>query len=487
MGLFESRVSRRGFLKQGGLAAAGAAALPASLSGQSQPHSQGRRPNIILFVADQFRADFVGALGKNPTTRTPVLDAMAKRGTLFRNAVTNQPVCSPARACMMTGVYATAADVWKLGLEMSHTLPTLARVLKKNGYSTNFIGKWHLSHYDHHDPKTLGWVPPGPSRGGFDDVWEGANVLEEVSHPYNGTIWDSSGKPIEYHNQYRVDFLTDLAVRFLKQPQEQPFLLYFSQLEPHEQNDTGIFTAPKGWAKRFQDPFVPPDLLPLPGDWQSQLPGYYGSVEAIDGSMGRILKTLDEQNLTNNTIIAFASDHGCTFETHTGKYKRAPQDSAIRIPFQFQGPGFNQALTLPQVVSTIDLAPTLLDAAGITPPNTMKGKSLVPLLTKPSARASWNNTAFIQISGFRTARAVRTPEWCFSAADPNYHRPEKSFSPVYEDAYLYNIYGDPAELVNLVNRPQYKDIRNHLREVTERRIVEAGEAPATIEPSHGTY
>lgn len=496
MSTSKAGLSRRSFLKSTSLAAA-AAALPASFaeaerqstgSGSGKP---GQRPNIVLFVADEFRADFVGALGKNPTTRTPNFDAMANRGTMFQNAVTNQPLCSPSRACMMTGCYATKAGVWKLGLEMSHTLPTLARVLRKNGYSTNFIGKWHLSEVEKNNRKTLGWVPPGPSRGGFDDLWQGANVLELTSFPYHGTIWDNDGKPITYKDEYRTVFLTDLAVKFLKQPHDKPFLLYFSQLEPHQQNsDNNDFSPPKGYADRFRDPFVPPDLLHLPGNWQSQLPNYYGDVEAIDESMGRILKTLDEQNLTDNTIVAFLSDHGCTFYTHKGEYKRAPQDSAIRIPFQFQGPGFNQALKLPQIASTIDLTPTLLDAVGIKPPAVMQGRSLMPLLTSPEARQSWDNTAFIQISASRIAREIRTSEWCYSACAPN--EPEGAgnripASPVYEDAYLYNIYGDPAEQLNLVNRPEYKKIKTHLREITEKRIVEAGEAPAKINPSHGTY
>lgn len=491
--LLDSITNRRDFLKTSGMAAAGVVALQTgSRAARGETGKSSRRPNIILFVADEFRADFVGALGRNPTTRTPNLDAMANRGTMFRNAVTNQPLCSPSRACMMTGCYATKAGVWKLGLQLSETLPTLARVLKKNGYSTNFIGKWHLSPENQNIPKTLEWVPPGPARGGFDDLWEGANVPEMTSHPYYGTIWDNNGNPITYKNEYRVDFLTDLAVKFLKQPHDKPFLLYFSQLEPHQQNShNNDFVPPKGWAKRFQDPFIPPDLLPLPGNWQSQLPNYYGDVEAIDESMGRILKTLDEEHLTEKTIVAFASDHGCTFYTHKGEYKRAPQDSAIRIPFQFQGPGFNTALKLDQVVSTIDLTPTLLDAVGIEVPEVMQGKSMMPLLTSAEARESWDNTAFFQISASRIARGVRTSEWCYSACAPGSTVGNKGnetpSSSEYVDAYLYSLYGDPAELLNLVNRPEYRDIKAHLREVTKKRIVAAGEAPANIRSSEGTF
>jgi arylsulfatase A-like enzyme len=214
---------------------------------RSDAPSRSKRPNIILIVADQFSADFVGAYGENPSTRTPALGGMAHRGAFFLNAVTNQPLCSPSRACMITGRYATETGVWKLGLELDHPLPTLATICKQNGYSTNFIGKWYLTYLDpknrEHDQ---GFVPPGPSRSGFDDLWEGSNVIEATSHPYQGTIWDCAGNKMEYHDQYRVDFLTDRAVRFLEQPHDKPFLLYVSQLEPPHQNDVDQFVPPKG-------------------------------------------------------------------------------------------------------------------------------------------------------------------------------------------------------------------------------------------------
>ena len=220
-------------------------------------------------------------------------------------------------------------------------------------------------------------------------------------------------------NQYRVDFITDRAVRFLKQPQEKPFLLFISQLEPHFQNDEHRFVAPNGYADRFQNPFVPQDLLHLPGDWQSQLPDYYGCIEKIDESVGTILRTLEEQHQLDNTIFLFTSDHGCQFRTRNEEYKRSPHDSSIRVPFVAQGPGLNFSLTLPEITGNINLTPTLLDSVGVGVPESMKGRSLLAFAPRSAGeRVSGKIEALIQISESMVGRAIRTEEWTYCVADP---------------------------------------------------------------------
>jgi arylsulfatase A-like enzyme len=135
--------------------------------------------------------------------KTPNIDALAARGTNFRQAVSNQPLCSPSRASFLTGMYATKTKVWKLGPELDHSLPTIATEFKKSGYTTAFIGKWHVSDTkDASGKDQMGWIPPGPSRGGFDDLWEGANVLELVSHPNQGNYWDNDGTNIGFKDEY---------------------------------------------------------------------------------------------------------------------------------------------------------------------------------------------------------------------------------------------------------------------------------------------
>lgn len=485
------KTSRRSFLKSSTLSslALGSAAAHASMvqsaSGEQGATSQAAksRPNILLFCSDQMRSDFVGAYNENSMTRTPHIDGMVGRGSSFKYAVTNQPLCSPSRACMITGRYATETGEWKIAAGMRDDLPSLASVLRDNGYSTNFIGKWHLMKADHKTQNGYGWVPP-EHRYGFLDLWEGANEFEHTTHPYYGTIWDTGGKEITYKDQYRIDFITGRAVNFLRQPHDKPFFLYVSQLEPHQQNDLGRMVAPKGYADRYKNPLVPADLRNLPGDWQEQLPDYYGCVEKIDESLGTILKTLEEQKLLENTIVAFISDHGCQFKTRNAEYKRSPHDSSIRIPFVFQGPGFDRSIIGDDIVSMIDLTPTLLAGAGAPIPASMKGKNLLPLLTSREVRDAWENTAYIQISESMVGRAIRTREWCYCVADRSKRGTETPASTQYEEYQMYNLADDPYQQVNLAGRQEYREKAAKLRELLLIKMSEAGEEAAGITPAH---
>jgi len=485
-----SGTSRRNFLKASALSslALGSSAAHASLlqdeAGKlkaAQPLS--RKPNIVLFCSDQMRSDFVGAYGENSMTRTPNIDGMVRRGSSFKYAVTNQPLCSPSRACMITGRYATETDEWKIAAGMRDDLPSLASVLRENGYSANFIGKWHLMKADSKTHAGYGWVPP-EHRYGFLDLWEGANEFEHTTHPYYGTIWDTDGKEINYKDEYRIDFITGRAVHFLKQPHEKPFLLFVSQLEPHQQNDLHRMVAPKGYAERYKNPLVPADLRNLPGDWQEQLPDYYGCIEKIDESVGTILKTLEEENLLSNTIVAFISDHGCQFKTRNTEYKRSPHDASIRIPFIFQGPGFDGSAVRDEIVSMIDLTPTLLAASGVPVPSSMKGRNLMPLLTSREARERWDNTAYIQISESMVGRAIRTPQWCYCVADRSKIGTETPASTHYDEYQMYDLADDPYQQVNLAGRQEYRQKAAELRALLLKRMTEAGEEAAEITPTH---
>ncbi len=251
-------LDRRQFIARGaasGLAfGVGAGSAVAEVAAQGAGSS--RRPNVIVYIADQFRADFIGANGQNYTTKTPNLDAMAARGTNFSGAICNQPVCSPSRSVLMTGRYATETGVWHNATSIDPSLPTLAGEFRKAGYSANMIGKWHLAPGTEAEGGGRGFVKP-EFRGGFLDLWEGANEFEWTTHPYEGTIYDRDGKEITFKDEYRVDFVTDRAERFLKEKHDRPFLLYISQLEPHFQNDEKRFIGPKGSAERFHDPLCP--------------------------------------------------------------------------------------------------------------------------------------------------------------------------------------------------------------------------------------
>ena len=475
----ENMQSRRSFFK-GTMAAAMTAAVPAAAKEQKKAAapSSAKKPNIIIYLADQFRWDFVGANGRNGSTRTPNIDALVARGKNFTHAVTNQPVCAPSRSVLLTSRYATETGVWHNGLELDKSLPTIASELRKAGYTSNLIGKWHLALGN---PKAGG--DPGPvkaeDRGGFLDLWEGANALEHTTHPYEGTIWDQNNQPISFKDQYRVDFLTDRTERFLRQKQEKPFFLFISQLEPHQQNDMQRPVAPKGAAARFVNSTAPEDLRAFPGTWQDQLPDYYGCIEAIDSSVGRIRRILEEENLADNTIFVFFSDHGCHFMTRNQEYKRSTHNSSIRVPLIIDGPGFQGMQQITELVGLIDLAPTLMEAAGVPAPSSWKGHSLLPLVNDLEARQKWPNQQLIQISESMTGRAIRTPDWTYCVADTSGSTKEQA-AKTYHEYQFYDQRADPHELVNLAGRKEYREKADELQKQLKKLLAAAGEPEPEI-------
>jgi arylsulfatase A-like enzyme len=484
--------NRREFLKQS-VAAAAVTHSAVMIDGKAQsrrdiePGPRKQRPNIIIYLADQFRWDFVGANQLNPTTDTPNLDEMAARGTVFTHAVTNQPLCAPSRSVLFTGRYATETGVWHNVTNLDPSLTTLAGELRKAGYTANLIGKWHLA--PSKQGSARGYVPP-EFRGGFLDLWEGANELEYTSQPYEGIIYDGSGREIHFKDEYRADFLTDRAESFLRQKHDRPFLLYLSQLEPHFQNlaptienESRDFVAPHGAAQHFQDPFVPGDLKDLPGNWQSQLPNYYGCCQAIDRSVGRIRRILQEESLAENTILIFISDHGCHFMTRNEEYKRSPHNASIRIPLIVEGPGFNTSSRVDEIIGNINITPTLLEAAELEPAKSMKGRSFLPLLHDLAAPVAWPNAELIQISESMLGRAIRTRDWMYCVADPDANPLQQESSLKYRDYALYDQRGDPNELTNLAGRKEYRKIAEQLRDQLKQLIVESGEPEPQILPA----
>jgi arylsulfatase A-like enzyme len=479
-------VNRRNFLLGTAAAAAHAGVAAAALShgaksgvdAQEQAsQAPKQKPNIILYLADQFRWDFLGANGRNGSTHTPNLDALAARGKNFTHAVTNQPVCAPSRSVLFTSRYATETGVWHNGLALDKSLPTLAGELREAGYTANLIGKWHLASGNAAEGGGPGAVK-AEDRGGFLDLWEGANAIENTSHPYGGTIWDRDNNPITYKNEYRVDFLTDRAERFLREKQEKPFFLFISQLEPHQQNDMGQPIAPKGAAARFINSTIPDDLRALPGTWQAQLPDYYGCIEAIDVSVGRIQRILEEEHLADNTIFVFLSDHGCHFMTRNQEYKRSTHNSSIRVPLIIDGPGFRGTQQVPELIGLIDVAPTLLEAAGVPVPSTWKGRSILSLLNDAEARQSWPDQQLIQISESMTGRAIRTKDWTYCVADITGGK--EIAAATYNEYQIYDQRADPHELVNLAGRKEYRVKADELREQLKKLMVSAGEPEPEI-------
>ena len=457
-------MNRRQFLEtavSSGVAASMASAQPAS----------GRPPNILVFFTDQQRWDTLGCYG-NPMGLTPHLDRMAAEGVRFVNAFTPQPVCAPARSSLQTGKYPSSTGVVRNGMVLKDNETTLPMLFARRGYDTGYIGKWHLS-------DGPGDIVPPARRGGYDQFWVAANALEHSSVPYEGQMWDAKDQPVAFRDEYRVDALTDQTVAFLRQKRSKPFFLFVSHLEPHFQNSTNTFIAPKGYAEKYRNNFyIPGDLAPFPGDWKSQLPDYYGIVARIDEQFGRVMNELKAQGQFENTIVVMTTDHGCHFRTRNAEYKRSCHDASTRIPLLVRGPGFQGGKTVNQLVSTVDLPATLLEATATPPSPGMQGKSLMDLVRGKSD--GWRDEVYIQMREEALGRAIRTEHWKYCVFDPDATDPRQPWSTKYVERHLYDLRNDPNEIVNLAGRNDTREISAQLREKLIARIVENGEPKPVV-------
>ena len=429
-------------------------------------------PNVIVFFTDQQRWDTSGLHG-NPLDLMPNFDRMAQRGTHLYNSFTCQPVCAPARSALQTGLYPTKTGVFMNSIPLPTNVKTLSHYFLEGGYTTAYIGKWHLST---RDPHIYGPVAE-PERGGYE-YWLASNVLEFTSEGYKTTLYDNDNKPVSLPG-YRVDALTDAAIRYIDTHKEQPFYLFISYIEPHHQNRLDDFVPPEGYRERYTGKWVPPDLAALGGSTHQHLAGYYGMVKRLDEALGRLLDALRSLDLLDNTILLYTSDHACHFKTRNSEYKRSCHESSIRIPTALRGTGFDGGGRIEQLVTTIDLPPTLLDAAGIRVPDDMQGRSILPLLSGETE--GWPEEAFIQISETQVGRAIRTHRWKYSVSAPDKKGSEVPASEHYIEEFLYDLETDPYELINLIGLESHREVATVLRERLIRRIVEAGESPPTIE------
>ncbi|MGH3655156.1 MAG: sulfatase-like hydrolase/transferase, partial [Micromonosporaceae bacterium] len=326
------------------------------------------RPNVLVFMTDQQRWDSLGVNG-NPLDLTPNLDRVATTGTHLTHAFTPQPVCAPARSVLQTGQYPTRTGVYRNDRTLPADVPTLAHHFGAAGYDTAYIGKWHLANY--------GTRPvPQSHRGGYQH-WLAADIVELMSDAYDARLFDGDGH-LQKLPGYRSDAYVDAAIRHLaSRDSDRPFYLYLSLIEPHHQNSRDDYPAPTGYADRYADGWMPGDLAALGGSTGEHLAGYCGMVKRVDEGFGRLLDALESLGELDNTVIAFTTDHGCHFKTRNDEYKRSAHDASIRVPLVLDGPGFSGGGSRDDLVSLIDLPPTLLDAAGIEVPEEMQGRSLL--------------------------------------------------------------------------------------------------------------
>ena len=317
-----------------------------------------RAPNVILILTDDQGWYEIGVNG-NHNIRTPVMDRLASEGVRFTHFYAS-PVCSPTRASLMTGRHyqRTGAVDTYLGRDVMHPDEiTIGQVFQKSGYRTGCFGKWHLGRYMKYHPQNRG----------FDDYfgfWQYGFINR---YDDSDELW--SGKQPVFAPGYITDVLTDQAIEFIHQNQNRPFFLYLPYNSPH---------VPHLVPDRFIEPYLKRGV-PLA---EARI---YGMIESIDSNIGRLLKTVDDQGLRDDTIVVFMSDNGGV--GHFDKVglrglKGSCYEGGVRVPFFARWPRhFPAGAVTDAMAQHIDILPTLCELTGAPlPDRQLDGKSLAPLL-----------------------------------------------------------------------------------------------------------
>ena len=410
-------------------------------------------PNIVFILSDDHRWDFLSCMG-HPFVETPGLDRLAEQGILFSNAFVTTSLCSPSRASFLTGQYARTHGVQNNLTHWRDENVTFLELLKKAGYDTAFIGKWHM-------PGRL------PHLRGVD------RFITFTVQAGQGSYWKCplivDGVEVPARKPYITEDLTDYALEYLEQKRENPFCLYLSHKAVHHE-----------WRP-------PPDLVDLYAHVKPRLPresdtwvtttrgaiyfGTFGKLEhhymnyarcvvALDREIGRVLDKLDELGLAENTIVVYAGDNGYFWGEHRLVDKRWPYEESIRVPWIVRYPGVvpDPGRRAGQMVLNVDLAPTLLEAAGVEVPESMEGRSFLPVLRSPAApgREAWLYEYFkdfpYNVPGLH---AVRTDTHIYIEFEGR--RP----------AELYDLARDPRQKQNLVGTPDGDRLQPGLNEMLE--------------------
>jgi arylsulfatase A-like enzyme len=414
-----------------------------------------RRPNVLILLPDEWRAQSVGCFG-NKEVQTPHLDQLARQGSLLSNTIANSPVCCPARAVILSGTYASTNGMVANDLHLRESTPSIAESFAKAGYRTGYIGKWHLDG----GPRKPGFVPPGPRRFGFQ-FW----AANECSHmPYRNPYFHDTPEPV-LSDKFEPEVWTDEALGFLDSVGKDPFFLIVSTGAPHDP-----YIAPK----KYMDMYDPAKLTMRPnwtsvkGGTQEDIAGYYASITAVDDQIARILAKLKQNNMEEDTIVLFTSDHGNMLGSQGKTLKQKPWEESIRVPGILRYPArLRPAQENDTVFTHADFAPTLLSLCGLPVPAAMQGHDLSKELLGKKRQSS-SASALLQIFGPAGNeegggwRGIRTRTHLYART---------------QDApwLLYDLVHDPYQTLNLIAEKEFSDLRNPLDQTLNTKMASIGD------------
>lgn len=421
-----------------------------------------RKPNFLFVYTDDQRWDAMGVVQREqgerarfPWFKTPNMDRLAAEGVRFRNGFVTLSLCAPSRAAFLTGRYNHLNGVANNHTPFPTNSVTHASLMRAAGYATAYIGKWHMGNQRGQRP-------------GFDYSASFIGQGRYVDCPF-----EINGEPTPTIG-WVDDVATDYAIQFIKEHREQPFSVTVGFKACH---------GPCDPPERAKDRFPNATARPVPNLGVHAIyragkqiepsetkafapttnPNYFRCISATDDNLGRLLKTLDDLGLANDTVVVFASDNGFYKGEHGLGDKRSAYEESLLIPMIVRYPGrFPKGNALDEMVLNIDLAPTFLDLAGLPIPSEMQGRSWRPLLTGKSTdwRKSFLAEYFMenQYPNTPTLVAVRTTD----AKLIKY--------PGHDEwAELFDLAHDPYETKNLAADPAHKDLLTRMQTEFDRQ------------------
>lgn len=425
------------------------------------------KPNIIVMMTDDQRHDFLSCAG-HPFIKTPNMDRIAKEGYRYTNAFVTNALCAPSRATLMTGQYSHANGVRdNLGSKLNPNAPWLPDELRKLGYEVAFCGKSHV---------------PGHFRDKTWDYYFGFTGQGNYAKPVIAeTGPDGKIGPDKPYEGWIDDVVTDHAIAWMQKKRDKPFVLFLFFKSPHRAwvpaarnkdlyandsvkkpalwDDSGM-GKPRAFLQAANMIGQYPDVK----DYDNMIRDYCRCITGVDDNVGKVLKALDDTKLADDTAVMYTSDNGFFLGEWQRFDKRFMHEPSIRVPMLVKLPKATQkhyrpvGTKLDPMVINVDIAPTVLEFAGGTPPKAMHGRSLLPFALIPPAgplppsmapREAWyyEYFEFPDVShNVVKHRGVRTTKWKFI----HYYDPPFKFREEFE---LYDLERDPEERVNLANRP----------------------------------
>ena len=457
--------------------------------GCNQSSQQTDRPNVVVIMTDDQRWDCMSCEG-HPFLKTPNMDRIAEEGARFANMFVTTSLCSPSRASFLSGLYAHTHKVTNNFTDYPADLPSYPIRLQQSGYETAYIGKWHMG--EQSDER----------RPGFD-YW----ITHKGQGKYYDTTFNINGERTVKKGYY-THRVTDMAIDWLKQEHNRPYLLIIGHKAPHtpftpekkyeniyddveinyprtafnlegkpkwiqERLNTwhGIYGPIFGFRKDFPDTSAESVLK-----FAEFVRAYTATIKSVDDSVGRVYQTLKELGRLDNTVLVFTSDNGFFLGEHGMTDKRTMHEPSIRVPLLVRYPKLIRPGTvIDKMVMNVDLAPSILDICQAEPLTNIHGRSWKKLLAGHTS--DWRKSLYYsynyekQFPYTPNVRGVRTDEWKYV------HYPNGDNKPDRYKAELYNLKNDPLETKNLIDDPKYAPKVTELKAELRRLMAQTGALP----------